>query len=342
MKTRSGLFSLCCLVSIISDVFIIFGMVYGIPMVIWFIIAIALLNIVTIAMLIWIWRRILSPVNKLQIATKKIMEGDFDFKLDRNDFLEIPLLYDDFERMRIKLKENEDEKLTSEKLERELVSNISHDLKTPLTAIRGYVEGILDGVASSPEKTAKYLKTIYNKTNDMIALIDELHYYSQVSGNELLCNFEKINVKDFFDKYIKDLSLEMETGKIIFKYNSNVSSAAVIEIDREQIKRVLNNIFSNSVKYNDKEKPEIQLNINSTFDKVIIQVSDNGIGINPEDLPHIFERFYRSDTSRNTKLGGSGIGLSIVKKIIEHHHGECSAKSVPGKGTDIIIELKKC
>lgn len=342
MKIRSGLFSICCFLSLISNLFIVFGMIYGIPMFIWLIIAIALLNIVTIAMLIWIYRRILSPVDKLQIATKQIMEGNFDFKLDRSDFLELPLLYDDFERMRIKLKENEDEKIASEKLERELVSNISHDLKTPLTAIRGYVEGILDGVASSPEKVTKYLKTIYNKTNDMTALIDELHYYSQVSGDELFYNFEKTNVRDFFDKYIKDLSLEMETRKIIFKYNSNVSSAAAIEIDREQIKRVLNNIFSNSVKYNDKEKPEIQLNISSTFDKVIIRVSDNGIGISREDLPYIFERFYRSDTSRNTKLGGSGIGLSIVKKIIEHHHGECSAKSVPGKGTDIVIELMKC
>ena len=289
----------------------------------------------------WIYKRILVPLDKMRIATKKIADGNFDYELDEKDFVEIPFLYNDFEKMRIKLKENEEEKVLSENASRELVSNISHDLKTPLTAIRGYVEGILDGVASSPQKVRDYLTTIYNKTNDMTKLIDELLYYSRVSGNEFSYNFEKTNVKEFFDDYVKDLYLELDTIKINFSYSANVDADTMIDIDREQIKRALNNIVANAVKYMDKEDPEIHFRVKETMDAINIRISDNGRGIDEKDLPHIFERFYRSDASRNTKLGGSGIGLSIVKKVIENHEGSVVAISKSGVGTDIDIVLKK-
>ena len=289
----------------------------------------------------WIYKRILVPLDKMRIATKKIADGNFDYELDEKDFVEIPFLYNDFEKMRIKLKENEEEKILSENASRELVSNISHDLKTPLTAIRGYVEGILDGVASSPQKVRDYLTTIYNKTNDMTKLIDELLYYSRVSGNEFSYNFEKTNVKEFFDDYVKDLYLELDTIKINFSYSANVDADTMIDIDREQIKRALNNIVANAVKYMDKEDPEIHFRVKETMDAINIRISDNGRGIDEKDLPHIFERFYRSDASRNTKLGGSGIGLSIVKKVIENHEGSVVAMSKSGVGTDMDIVLKK-
>jgi len=308
---------------------------------IWLTILVTIIDIVAVVMWIWIYKRILVPLDKLQTATKKIADGDLDYQLDERDFSEIPFLFKDFERMRIKLKEDEEEKKLSEDAARELVSNISHDLKTPLTAIRGYVEGILDGVASSPQKTRDYLNTIYNKTNDMNSLIDELLYYSQVSEKHMSYKFEKIYVKDFFDEYVKDLYLELETIKIKFIYIVNVGRNTVIDMDKEQIRRALNNIVSNAVKYMDKEKPEIHFRVRETIDAIDIQISDNGRGIDEKDLPHIFDRFYRSDVSRNTKLGGSGIGLSIVKKVIENHEGSVVAMSKPGVGTEVGIELKK-
>ena len=195
------------------------------------------------------------------------------------------------------------------------------------------MEGILDGVASSPQKVRDYLNTIYNKTNDMTKLIDELLYYSRVTGNKVSYNFERTNVKDLY--------LELETVKIKFSYTANVDADTVIDIDREQIKRALNNIIANAVKYMDKENPEIHLIVKETVDAINIRISDNGRGIAEKDLPHIFERFYRSDASRNTKLGGSGIGLSIVKKVIEIHEGSVVAMSKSGVGTDIDIVLKK-
>lgn len=343
MKIGSGLFSVVCLVIVVPSILLIYSINYETArdVDLWLTILACVIDVIAIVMWFWIYKRILVPLDKMRIATKKIADGNFDYELDEKDFVEIPFLYNDFEKMRIKLKENEEEKILSENAARELVSNISHDLKTPLTAIRGYVEGILDGVASSPQKVRDYLTTIYNKTNYMTKLIDELLYYSRVSGNEFSYNFEKTNVKEFFDDYVKDLYLELDTIKINFSYSANVDADTVIDIDREQIKRALNNIVANAVKYMDKEDPEIHFRVKETMDAINIRISDNGRGIDEKDLPHIFERFYRSDASRNTKLGGSGIGLSIVKKVIENHEGSVVAMSKSGVGTDIDIVLKK-
>ena len=343
MKIGSGLFSVVCLVIVVPSILLIYSINYETArdVDLWLTILACVIDVIAIVMWFWIYKRILVPLDKMRIATKKIADGNFDYELDEKDFVEIPFLYNDFEKMRIKLKENEEEKVLSENAARELVSNISHDLKTPLTAIRGYVEGILDGVASSPQKVRDYLTTIYNKTNDMTKLIDELLYYSRVSGNEFSYNFEKTNVKEFFDDYVKDLYLELDTIRINFSYSANVDADTMIDIDREQIKRALNNIVANAVKYMDKEDPEIHFRVKETMDAINIRISDNGRGIDEKDLPHIFERFYRSDASRNTKLGGSGIGLSIVKKVIENHEGSVVAISKSGVGTDIDIVLKK-
>lgn len=343
MKIGSGLFSVVCLVIVVPSILLIYSINYETArdVDLWLTILACVIDVIAIVMWFWIYKRILVPLDKMRIATKKIADGNFDYELDEKDFVEIPFLYNDFEKMRIKLKENEEEKILSENAARELVSNISHDLKTPLTAIRGYVEGILDGVASSPQKVRDYLTTIYNKTNYMTKLIDELLYYSRVSGNEFSYNFEKTNVKEFFDDYVKDLYLELDTIKINFSYSANVDVDTMIDIDREQIKRALNNIVANAVKYMDKEDPEIHFRVKETMDAINIRISDNGRGIDEKDLPHIFERFYRSDASRNTKLGGSGIGLSIVKKVIENHEGSVVAMSKSGVGTDIDIVLKK-
>ena len=343
MKIGSGLFSVVCLVIVVPSILLIYSINYETArdVDLWLTILACVIDVIAIVMWFWIYKRILVPLDKMRIATKKIADGNFDYELDEKDFVEIPFLYNDFEKMRIKLKENEEEKVLSENAARELVSNISHDLKTPLTAIRGYVEGILDGVASSPQKVRDYLTTIYNKTNYMTKLIDELLYYSRVSGNEFSYNFEKTNVKEFFDDYVKDLYLELDTIRINFSYSANVDADTMIDIDREQIKRALNNIVANAVKYMDKEEPEIHFRVKETMDAINIRISDNGRGIDEKDLPHIFERFYRSDASRNTKLGGSGIGLSIVKKVIENHEGSVVAMSKSGVGTDIDIVLKK-
>lgn len=289
----------------------------------------------------WLYTHIFSPLINLGEAVRQITEGNLDFSLEFDAYDEIGELSRNFEEMRIRLRQNEEQKLLADKNNRELISNISHDLKTPITAIKGYVEGIMDGVASSPEKIDKYIRTIYNKANDMDKLIDELTFYSKIDTNGIPYNYKVISVVDFFTDCAKEVGLDMESMNIDFYFNNNVDRDTFIVADVEQMKRVVNNIISNSVKYMDKDDPKIGISLLDEGDFVRIDINDNGIGISSEDLPYIFDRFYRTDSSRNSSKGGSGIGLSIVRKIVEDHGGRIWAKSEQGSGTDIIIMLKK-
>ena len=305
------------------------------------ILGITILVFAGIVLTFWVYRSILSPLNKLQEATKKIRDGNLDFTLDVDADDEIGQLCQDFEEMRIRLKENAEDKIQYDKDNKELISNISHDLKTPITAIKGYVEGILDGVASSPEKLDKYIRTIYNKSNDMDRLIDELTFYSKIDTNKIPYTFSKINVAQYFRDCVEEVGLDMEARGIELGYFNSVDEDVGIIADAEQMKRVMNNIISNSVKYLDKKKGIINIRIKDVGDFIQVEIEDNGKGIAAKDLPNIFDRFYRTDSSRNSAQGGSGIGLSIVRKIVEDHGGRIWATSKEGIGTEIHFVLRK-
>ena len=300
-----------------------------------------ILVVAGVTLTVWVYRSILSPLNKLQEATKQIRDGNLEFTLDADADDEIGHLCQDFEEMRIRLKENAEEKIQYDKESKELISNISHDLKTPITAIKGYVEGILDGVASSPERLDKYIRTIYNKANDMDRLIDELTFYSKIDTNKIPYTFSKINVSQYFKDCVDEVGLDMEARGIELGYFNYVDEDVTVIADAEQMKRVINNIISNSVKYLDKKKGIINIRIKDVGDFIQIEIEDNGKGIAAKDLPNIFDRFYRTDSSRNSSQGGSGIGLSIVRKIVEDHGGRIWATSKEGIGTEIHFVLRK-
>ena len=302
---------------------------------------IVILVVAGITLTVWVYRSILSPLNKLQEATKQIKAGNLDFTLDVDADDEIGELCNDFEEMRMRLRENAEEKVQYDKESKELISNISHDLKTPITAIKGYVEGIHDGVASSPEKLDKYIRTIYNKANDMDRLIDELTFYSKIDTNKIPYTFTKINVAQYFKDCIEEVGLDMEARGIELGYFNYVDEDVVVIADAEQMKRVINNIISNSIKYLDKKKGIINIRIKDVGDFIQVEIEDNGKGLAAKDLPNIFDRFYRTDSSRNSSQGGSGIGLSIVRKIIEDHGGRIWATSKEGIGTEIHFVLRK-
>ena len=289
----------------------------------------------------WIHKGVFDPVNELNVAMRRIKEGNFDYVLQTDVKGEIGDLYRNYEDMRLRLKENAEENRESEKQNRELVSNISHDLKTPITAIKGYVEGIMDGVADTPEKIDKYIKTIYNKANDMERLINELTYYSGIDNNRIPYNFHRINVSDYFGDCIEEVGLDLEQKNIQLNYSNLAGSDTVVIADPEQMKKVINNIISNSVKYMDKPHGIIDIRILDEADSIRIEIEDNGKGIVQKDLPKIFERFYRTDASRNSSKGGSGIGLSIVKKIVEDHGGYIWATSKEGEGTCLHFVFRK-
>ncbi len=290
---------------------------------------------------LWIYRSIAAPLVKLKKATQNIKEGNLDFVLDVEGDDEFSELCQDFEEMRRRLKESAEEKILLDKENKELISNISHDLKTPITAVKGYVEGIMDGVADTPEKMDRYVRTIYNKTNEMDHLINELTFYSKIDTNRIPYTFSKLNVEDYFSDCAEEVSLELETRGIELVYANYVDKNVLVIADGEQIRRVIHNLISNAIKYMDKPKGIIQIRVKDVGDFIQVEVEDNGKGIGSKDLAYIFDRFYRTDVSRNSSKGGSGIGLSIVKKILEDHGGKVWATSREGIGTIMYFVLRK-
>ena len=278
----------------------------------------------------WIYRSVVQPIRELRLATEKIKSGNLDFQVTAASNDEMGQLCTDFEKMRQRLKESAEEKIRFDNENRELISNISHDLKTPITSIKGYVEGIMDGVADTPEKMERYLKTVYNKANDMQRLIDELTFYSKIDTNRIPYNFRKINVSDYFGDCAEEVGLDLGAKNIVFQYANYVDEQVMVIADPEQIRRVVNNIISNSCKYFDKSQCFINMRIKDVGDFIQVEIEDNGKGIATKDIPYIFDRFYRTDSSRNSAKGGSGIGLSIVRKILEDHGGKVWASSKEG------------
>jgi len=292
-------------------------------------------------LIMWIYKSVIKPLTRLKLATQNIKEGNLDFEMPIEGDDEIAYICHDFEEMRVILSKSTQEKVKFETEEKELISNISHDLRTPLTAIKGYVEGLMDGVADTPQKREKYLKTIFNKVNDMDTLINELTIYSKIDTNRIPYNFKKISVNEYFDDCYNEIVMDLEAKDIELEYCNHANSKMYITADAEQLKRVINNIVSNSVKYLADRKGHIKLDIYDKDAYVHIRIEDNGKGISKEELPHIFERFYRADSSRNSTQGGSGIGLAIVKKIIIDHNGNIWAESKEDIGTVMHLELLK-
>lgn len=289
----------------------------------------------------WIHVGVFGPIRDLNHAMQNIAEGNFDYVIKTHTKGEIGELYNNYEQMRLRLKESTEEKVQAEAKNKELVSNISHDLKTPITAIKGYVEGIMDGVADTPEKMDKYIRTIYNKAIDMDRLINELTVYSGIDSNRIPYHFQKINVSDYFADCVEEVGVELDSKNIRLNYSNLLDAKTNIIADPEQLKRVINNIISNSVKYMDRRDGMIDIRILDELDSIRVEIEDNGKGIAAKDLGNIFERFYRTDASRNSSTGGSGIGLSIVKKIIEDHGGYIWATSKEGEGTCMHFVIRK-
>ena len=285
--------------------------------------------------------RFAAPLEKLKKAAVNIQNVNLDFNVIADTEDEIGEVCTAFEDMRVKLKNQIEVSMQYEKDNKELISNISHDLKTPITAIKGYVEGIRDGVADTPEKMDRYIRTIYNKAADMDKLIDELFLYSKLDSNSMNYSFAKLNLNAYFEDCADEISMDLEARGVAFDYRNDVSKDTIIIADPEQLKRVINNIVGNSVKYMAARPGRIGIHILNEPEFVQVEIWDNGKGIAKKELPRIFERCYRTDASRNSSKGGSGLGLSIAKKIIEEHGGKIWANSVEGEGTTISFVLRK-
>lgn len=297
------------------------------------IILVFLLVNVTISWLVS--RHIIRPIQMLNEHARKIGEGDLDtpVTVNRND--EIGSLSDSFEAMRKNLKTLREKEDAYNRNRQILMAGLSHDLKTPLTSMKGYVNGIADGVADTVEKRHRYAETINQSIERMESMIDELFLYSKLDLEEVEFHFSPVQLAPYFSDIVSEYQLDHPEIMIELQGSQHLAVSA----DREQFYRAVSNIIGNSIKYRGQEPLLIQINIFSKDGSVYIDIKDNGAGIDEHDLPHVFETFYRTDQSRNSTTGGSGLGLAIVKRIIEKHDGEINISSLLNKETVVSIKL---
>lgn len=284
-------------------------------------------------------KSIIKPLDRLKTAARFIKDGNLDHSIVTNRNDEIGQLTQAFEEMRIQLNESNNIQKEYEENRKQLIANISHDLKTPITSIKGYIEGIRDGVADTPEKRAHYIKTIYTKSVDMDILIDELFLFSKLDLGKIPFKFEKIDIKDYLMDYFEELSFDLRKQNVDIDFQYDPTGNYSVLADRDKFKRVLGNIVDNSIKYMEKVKKELNIALISNTESVDIIIADNGPGIPEESLPLIFNHFYRAEQSRSKLTGGSGLGLAIARMIVEEHNGTIQVESNLKVGTKITVTL---
>lgn len=302
---------------------------------------IIVLVLTTLALTYSIYTDIMRSIKKLRHAADEMKNGNLDYEIKKHLDDEIGELSLAFEEMRLRLKYSLEVQKKYEENRKNLISNISHDLKTPIMSIKGYIEGIKDGIAHSPEKMERYIDTIYEKSKDMELLINELFLFSSLDLEKEDFNFQIVDIIEFLKFSVEDLSFDLEKvgGKIDLSYDCE---AVFVEADLQKLKRVVLNIVGNAIKYRKEESLIVDINVSKLEkEEVVVEIKDNGKGISRENLPFIFDRFYRGDKSRNTSVIGSGLGLAISKQIIEKHGGRIWAESNSNVGTSIFFSLKE-
>jgi len=285
-------------------------------------------------------KNIITPITDLKKQTEELRIGELETAITDKGYGEVRELGSAIEQLRLQLKNSIYYQQRVDDNRKFLISSISHDLKTPVTSIRGYIDGVLDGVADTDEKKQYYLSKAIEKTKMINTMIEDLLLYSKLDLNQMPFEKEKIDIAKYLESYIEDTSTEFKIeNKRIFFDNELLTSTFVI-IDAEKFKRVLQNIMDNAKRSIEKEIGQLRVILRETKASVIIEFKDNGKGISKEDLPHVFDRFYKADTAREVK-GSSGLGLAIAKQIVEGLDGRIWAISEKGQGASIIISFKK-
>ncbi len=290
----------------------------------------------------FLWRiekRIFVPILELKKGVEEIGRGNYSVRIKDRIPNEIGLLISSFNQMAEKLQESEKMKAEYEENRKSLIANISHDLKTPITSIQGYIEGILDGVVQSPEKVSKYLKIIYQNSEYMNKLIDDLFLFSKLDMEKLDFDFEKVPIREFMQDVMEEFNLELEEKECQFSYTDTLDFNPVVQIDRKRIYQAIRNIIGNAIKHGMNCDLQISSHLSAELNSVRLDIKDTGPGIPAEKLSHIFERFYRVDTERTKNLMSTGLGLAIAKELVEAHDGTITVQSVLGEGSCFTIKL---
>ena len=227
-----------------------------------------------------------------------------------------------------------------ERYRKEFVGNVSHELKTPIFNIQGYVLTLLEGGIDDPKINKLYLQRSEKSIDRMISIVEDLESITKLESGELTLNFVNFDLVKLTEEVFELAQMLAVERNITLQFSTKSDKPVMINADRKRIMEVMNNLVGNGIKYG-KKKGHVKIGFYDLHETVLIEVSDNGIGMDKSDLPRVFERFYRVDKSRSREQGGTGLGLSIVKHIIEAHDQTINVKSIADKGTTFTFTLEK-
>ena len=293
--------------------------------------------------LIYCNSRVLAPIGEIAVSAQHIIRGNYEYEFRRVFTHEVnadevgELTYS-FELMRDELKTKQIREEELKKAQQELISCISHDLKTPISTIKAYAEGMRDGIARDEAARASYIRIVIEKTDLLIDMIEELLKFSNAQLNQLEINRKEVYFVSFFEKAMKELEGYVRQQDMGFSFSVDMEER-LVSIDEKRILEVLYNLVENSMKYR-KECGKIHIIASREGEEVLIRVLDNGMGISNDDIPYVFDKFYRAEKSRTSSIPGSGLGLSICKYIVEKHGGTIYCKSQKEKGCEIGFTLR--
>lgn len=282
-------------------------------------------------------RSLIVPLELLSYGSEQIKEGNLDFEMNYESDDEFGRVCSEFNEMRVRLKESIEKQLKYEDNRKQLIVGISHDLRTPLTVIKGYVQGIRDGVAKTPEKQKKYLDTIYTKACDMNSLVDRLFLFSKLDDDSFPFNFNRLDIRNYIKDFYDSIREEFYTKGIKLYFEDNCKNKIMIDIDAKEMNRVFVNILENSVKYKKDDIGNVKIKLHEQEDSVVLEFCDNGKSVSDDELSDIFVSFYRGDPSRTNSSEGSGLGLAIAKRIVRAHGGEITAHNINGFTIKIML-----
>ncbi len=285
----------------------------------------------------FVFQRIEEPLLILSNGVHQIMDGNLGHRIEYSQVDEFAPVCSDFNEMAVRLKQSVVLSQKQDQSRKELLAGISHDLRTPLTTIRAYVEGLQDGIPKTPEAKDAYLQTIRMKTEEITQMVSMLFVFSKMELGEYEGHPELLQLDDEIIQLVLAIAQEYKEKGLVILTDQLLS--AKVFADPDQLRRVLMNIFENSLKYKEKAEGTLVISLTKKRNKYLLSLCDDGPGVPVESLPHLFEAFYRSDPARQNSFEGSGLGLAIAAKIIGQMQGEILARNVETGGLEIMVLL---
>ncbi|QDR82600.1 sensor histidine kinase [Sporomusa termitida] len=306
---------------------------------IFFIVIIGLKELIQLLFLLRLEKRIFMPMEKLRQGLDEVAQGNYSIKLEYDKPNDLELLIAAFNTMTEKLYESEKLQAEYEANRKALVANISHDLKTPITAIQGYIEALLEGTVTAGEVQSKYLKTIHQNTVYVNKLIDDLFLFAKLDMQKLDLHFDRVHIGQFMQDLMEEYRFELAEQTVRFQYTPYLERDFWMYVDGKRIRQALSNLINNAVIHGPDQDLSIAVRLYHQADSICLDIQDNGPGIPEDKLPFIFDRFYQIDTERPKSYASTGLGLAIARELVEAHQGSITVASRRREGTCFTIRL---